>query len=52
LAVYYYEPIEEGMETEYKSTAYKKLPGKSDEFEDLREKRKLGRLEDKSVKFS
>jgi len=52
LAVYYYEPIPAGQEVEYRSTVYKRLPGESEEYDGLRERRKLGRIEDKTIKSS
>jgi len=47
LAVYYYEPIESLESIDYKSTCYKKLPGEEDDLDELRAKRRLGRIEDK-----
>jgi hypothetical protein len=47
LAVYYYEPIQPGDNPEYRSTVYKRRPFDSDDFDQLREKRKTGRIEDK-----
>jgi hypothetical protein len=52
LASYYYEPISEGLVPDYRSTVYKKLPGESNDLDELREKRKLGRIEDRKVKSS
>lgn len=47
LAVYYYEPVDSIENLEYKSTNYKKLPGEGNDLDELREKRRLGRLEDR-----
>lgn len=51
LAVYYYEPIAEGTIVEKRSTTYKKMPGEPEQLEldDLRARRALGRLEDKTT---
>lgn len=50
IAVYYYEPASSIEGLEYKSTNYKKLPGEGSELDELREKRRLGRLEDRRAK--
>jgi len=46
IAVYYYEPVRSIENLEYKSTNYKKLPGEGSELDELRAKRRLGRIED------
>ncbi len=45
LATYYYVEHPEIQSIPYKSTAYKKLPGKDDGLDELRELRKTGRLQ-------
>ena len=50
IAVYYYEPVDSLDNIEYKSTNYKKLPGEGSDLDELRAKRRLGRLEDRSAK--
>lgn len=47
LAVYYYEPIKSSQIPDFRSTIYKKLPNESNQFDELREKRSQGRIEDK-----
>jgi len=49
LASYYYQEISNDAKIEYKSTSYKKLPDDDDGLDDLREKRKLGRLKDETT---
>jgi len=51
LAVYYYEKTPLVETTEYRSTVYKKRPTDPDDpkLDELREKRKLGRIEDKTT---
>lgn len=46
LASYYYTEIPKEINTIFRSTTYKKLPNVDDGLDDLREKRKLGRLKD------
>lgn len=50
LATYYYTRHPNIESVPYKSTSYKKLPGDDDGLDELREQRKLGRLENMTTK--
>ena len=49
LASYFYRKVDDIDSIAYKSTYYKKLPGADDGLEELRERRKLGRINDEVI---